>query len=120
MGMVGLIGAKRSSQIRVDAQVSCDYSSRCDSRLFCLALNDKSVKSYIEALELMFVVRRLAKYTNNPAKRQIARMPKLHFVDTGLACHLLGINSEDQLLNSQFYGNLLENLVYMECCKHAT
>ena len=47
-------------------------------------------------------------------------MPKVHYVDTGLACHLLGLRSEGQLLGSQYYGGLLGNLVYMECCKQAS
>jgi len=85
-----------------------------------LELNDKLVKSYIEILELMFIIRRVPSYLKNRAKRLTARMPKIHYVDTGLACHLLGIRNEDQLLTSQYYGGLLENLVYMECCKQAS
>ena len=85
-----------------------------------LELNDKLVKSYIEILELMFIVRRVPSYLKNRAKRLAVRMPKIHYVDTGLACHLLGIRNEDQLLKSQYYGGLLENLVYMECCKQAS
>ncbi len=85
-----------------------------------LELNDKLVKSYIEILELMFIIRRVPSYLKNRAKRLAARMPKIHYVDTGLACHLLGLQNEDQLLKSQYYGGLLENLVYMECCKQAS
>ena len=85
-----------------------------------LELNDKLVKNYVEILDLMFIVRRVPAYLNNRAKRLAARMPKIHYVDTGLACHLLGLRSEDQLLNSQYYGGLLESLVYMECCKQAS
>ncbi len=83
-----------------------------------LELNDKLVKNYIEILDLMFIVRRVPAYLKNRAKR-LAAMPKMHFVDTGLACHLLGLRNEDQLLTSQYYGGLLENLVYMECCKQS-
>ena len=85
-----------------------------------LELNDKLVKSYIEILELMFIVRRVPAYSKNRAKRLSARMPKIHYVDTGLACHLLGLRNENQLLKSQYYGGLLESLVYMECCKQAS
>ncbi len=45
-------------------------------------------------------------------------MPKLYFVDTGLACHLLGLKSPEQLLSSHFYGGFLESFVIMECYKH--
>ena len=85
-----------------------------------LELNDKLVKNYIEILDLMFIVHRVPAYLKNRAKRLAARMPKIHYVDTGLACNLLGLRSEDQLLNSQYYGGLLESLVYMECCKQAS
>jgi predicted AAA+ superfamily ATPase len=85
-----------------------------------LELNDKLVKSYMEILELMFIVRRVPSYLKNRSKRLVTRMPKIHYVDTGLACSLLGLRNQDQLLKSQFYGGLLENLVYMECCKQAS
>lgn len=84
-----------------------------------LMLNDKLVKSYIEILELMFIVRRVPSYLKNRAKRLAVRMPKIHYVDTGLACHLLGIHDEERLLRSRYYGSLLESMVYMECCKQA-
>ncbi len=85
-----------------------------------LELNDKLVKNYVEILDLMFIVRRVPAYLKNRAKRLAARMPKIHYVDTGLACYLLGLRNEDQLLKSQYYGGLLESLVYMECCKQAS
>jgi predicted AAA+ superfamily ATPase len=82
-----------------------------------LALNDKVVKSYIEALEWMFIVKRIDPFVKNQAKRQTIGLPKLLMVDTGLACHLLGLKKPEQLLKSTFYGSLLENFVAMECFK---
>ena len=84
-----------------------------------LGLNDQLSKRYIEILELMFIVRRAPAWRQGPAKRLATAMPKLHYVDTGLACHLLGLREPNQLLQSQHYGGLLESLVYMECCKQA-
>ncbi|OQY41724.1 MAG: AAA family ATPase [Anaerolineaceae bacterium 4572_78] len=83
-----------------------------------LAQNDKVVKSYIEALEWMFIVKRISPFVKNSAKRQTIGMPKLHTVDTGLACYLLGLKKPQQLLTSEFYGGLLESFVVMECFKH--
>ncbi|MEA3548962.1 MAG: ATP-binding protein [Thermodesulfobacteriota bacterium] len=83
-----------------------------------LAQNDKVVKSYIEALEWMFIIKRIHPYVKNRARRQTIGMAKLHMIDTGLACHLLGLKKHQQLLNSPFYGGLLENFVVMECFKH--
>ncbi len=84
-----------------------------------LELNDKLAKSYVEVLELLFLVRRVPSYRKNPARRLAVRMPKLHFVDTGLASHLLGVRTEARLLASRHYGALLETLLFMECAKHA-
>ena len=84
-----------------------------------LELNDKLAKSYAEVLELMFLIRRVPSYRKNPARRMAVRMPKLHFVDTGLASHLLGLRTEARLLASPHYGALLETLLFMECAKHA-
>ena len=84
-----------------------------------LEIDDRLTRSYIEILELLFIVRRLPGYLKNRAKRIATRMPKLHYVDTGLACHLLGIRSERHLLHSGYYGALFENLIYMELTKHA-
>ena len=83
-----------------------------------LELDDRLSKRYVEMLELMHIVRRLPAWTKGRAKRLATRMPKLHYVDTGLACHLLGLRSERQLLASHYYGGLLESLVCMEFCKH--
>ncbi len=112
-----------------------DYHSKLSALVRCLAglsgnllkyasisndlgLDDKLVKAYIEILEMMFIVKRVPAYTKNSAKRRVIGMPKLQFIDTGLACHLLGLRKEEQLLQSQFYGGLLENYVYMELCKN--
>lgn len=84
-----------------------------------LAVDDRLAKRYVEALELMAVLRRAPAWRKGRAKRLMTAMPKLHFVDTGLACHLLGLRDERQLLASSHYGGLLESLIYMECCKHA-
>lgn len=83
-----------------------------------LSQNDKVVKSYIQALEWMFIIKRIHPYVKNRAKRQTIGMAKLHMVDTGLACHLLGLKKKQQLLASPFYGGLLESFLVMECFKH--
>mgnify|MGYP001174507287 CR=1 FL=1 len=111
-----------------------DYHSKLKAMMPCLAglsgnllkysniandleLNDKLVKSYVEIMELMFIVKRVPSYLKNRSKRLVVNMPKIHYVDTGLACHLLGLRTKEQLLNSQFYGGLLESFVFMEFCK---
>nr|WP_325049363.1 DUF4143 domain-containing protein [Legionella septentrionalis] len=68
-------------------------------------------------LELVFIIKIVPAYLKNKAKRQAITMPKLQMIDTGLACSLLGIKNEDQLINSLYFGGLLENLIFMELLK---
>lgn len=85
-----------------------------------LSQDDKTVKRYMEILELMFIIRRLHPYMRNRAKCAVVGMPKLHFIDTGLACHLLGLKKVELLHTTHFFGGLVENLVVSELLKHAT
>ena len=85
-----------------------------------LSQDDKTVKRYMEMLELMFIIRRVHPYLRKNSKRGVIGMPKLHFIDTGLACHLLGLKKPELLYLSQFFGGLVENLVLSELLKHAT
>ena len=49
--------------------------------------------------------------------KRITKSPKLFFADSGLAAHLLGIESEAELLRSPFLGPLFEGLVAAEIVK---
>lgn len=84
-----------------------------------LGQDDKTVKRYIEALEFMFIIRRLEPYVRNAAKRAVVGMPKLHFLDTGLACYLLGQKKIETFHISQFFGALLETFVVTELFKQS-
>ena len=45
-------------------------------------------------------------------------MPKLYFIDTGLACNLLGIENAKQLDTHYLRGELFENFVISEIYKY--
>jgi len=70
----------------------------------------KTAAAWLSVLESSFVVFRLPPHHQNFNKR-LVKMPKLYFVDTGLAAHLLGIRDEDTLRWSPFRGALFENLI---------
>ncbi|MBI3039732.1 ATP-binding protein [bacterium] len=84
-----------------------------------LSQDDKTVKKYLEILERMFIIQRLTPYFRNISKRPVVGMPKLHFIDTGLACHLLGLKHAETLHIAPFFGGLMENFVFSELLKHA-
>lgn len=85
-----------------------------------LGLDDKLVKAYMDILELMFIIKRVPAYLKNRAKCLAVTMPKVHCIDTGLACYLLGLHQENQLVESLYFGGLLETFIYMEFVKQST
>jgi len=50
--------------------------------------------------------------------KRLVKSPKLYFVDSGLVCHLLGLESERELSRSPFLGALFEGFVASEILKH--
>ena len=76
-----------------------------------------TIKEWVSVLEATYILVRLEPYFENFGKRSI-KSPKLYFADTGLACHLLGIETTEQLIKDPLYGNLFENWVVIELMKH--
>ena len=76
-------------------------------------ISQTTAKSWLSALEASYVVYLLKPHYKNFNKR-LVKTPKLYFYDTGLACSLLGINKEAQLLTHYLRGALFENWVIME------
>jgi len=75
-----------------------------------------TIKEWTAVLEATYILIRLEPYFENFGKRLI-KAPKLYFADTGLACHLLGIDTVPQLIKDPLYGNLFENWVVIELMK---
>ncbi|MEO1481261.1 MAG: ATP-binding protein [Myxococcota bacterium] len=80
-------------------------------------VSHNTAKSWISVLEATFVVQRLMPYASQLAKR-LTKAPKLHFVDTGLACFLLGIRSPSELETHPLRGPLFESWCVSEVQKY--
>jgi len=76
----------------------------------------KTVRSWLSVLESSGLVYLLEPYYNNLNKRLI-KTPKLYFLDTGLACWLLGWNTPEQLVNGAMWGHIFESFVFAEVLK---
>ncbi|MBK7818864.1 MAG: ATP-binding protein [Sphingobacteriaceae bacterium] len=76
----------------------------------------KTVNSWLGILQSSYIITLLQPHYENFNKRAV-KTPKLYFVDTGLACTLLGIVKEAELQKSYFKGALFENYIVMECLK---
>lgn len=75
-----------------------------------------TINSWFGTLAASYIAYTLPPYYENIRKR-LTKTPKLYFYDTGLACHLLGIENETQLRNHPLRGNLFENMVVNEAVK---
>ncbi len=85
-----------------------------------LNIKDMTVKSDIEILEALFLVKRINPYFTNRGKREI-KAPKIQFIDTGLVAHLVDVDAETLIVKERkMLGNLVENFIYAEFLKHST
>lgn len=77
----------------------------------------RTVQNWLGILESSYIIFMLKPHHKNFNKR-LVKTPKLYFYDTGLACSLLGIKTENEMANSHFRGALFETYVVAECLKH--
>jgi len=75
-----------------------------------------TVKVWLDVLRTSFQILLLQPYHQNFGKR-LRQAPRLYFGDTGIACHLLGLTSSEQVLRHASRGALFENWVLLEFLK---
>jgi uncharacterized protein len=75
-----------------------------------------TVRSWLSVLEASYVVFRLPRWHRNLRKRAV-KAARLHLLDSGLACHLLGIRSPEQLRVHPLRGAVFESWVASEVLK---
>ena len=79
-------------------------------------ISQPTAKAWLSVLEATFIIKLLPAWHGNIRKR-LVKAPKLHFVDTGLACYLLGLRSADQLNTHASRGALFESWAVSEVMK---
>ena len=75
-----------------------------------------TVKSWLSVLQASGIIRLLRPWHANIGKR-LVKTPKLYFLDTGLACFLLGIHKPEHLSGHPLRGALFETFVVSEAFK---
>lgn len=75
-----------------------------------------TITEWLSILDASYITYTLRPYFANISK-QLTKMPKVYFYDTGLLCYLLGIESEVQYLSSTLKGALFENMAMGELIK---
>ncbi len=79
-------------------------------------ISHPTARAWLSVLEASFIIFSVPPWLRNASKR-VLKAPKLHFVDSGLACHLLGIRDPDQLRNHPLRGAVFETWVAGEVLK---
>ena len=95
------------------------------ARLFNLAdfgspfgLSRPTISDYVTLLERVFLIERLQPWHTNRLSR-LVKTPKLHFVDTGLACAQLNLGAAELHGDRMRLGLLLETFVFQELRRQA-
>ena len=104
-GLVRLLAARTSMPLDVTALAN-------DADIPRTTLN-----GYVPLLESVFLIYRVPAWSRNPTSKRVKR-PRMHFTDSGLAAHLLGV-SPDALAKptSPIAGSLLETFVCGELAR---
>jgi len=79
-------------------------------------IDHTTAKAWMSVLEVSYLIYLLPPYFNNFNKR-IIKSSKLYFLDTGLVCRLLGLQTAKQLSTHPYRGPLFETWVVSEMLK---
>lgn len=79
-------------------------------------IDAKTVQAWLYILQSSYIIYLLKPYYNNYNKR-VVKAPKLYFYDTGVACSLLNVQDEEQLITHALKGSLFENMMIVDLLK---
>ncbi len=79
-------------------------------------VSSPTIKSWLSALEASYIIFLIKPYSKNISKR-LVKSPKLYFIDSGLLCYLLGIDSEDRFFKASEKGHIFENMIVVDYIK---
>lgn len=81
-----------------------------------LGVSVPTITQWLGVLETTSQIFLVPPYFENFGKR-LVKSPKLYLADAGLACHLLGIGTINELAKSPFLGSIFEGLIASEIVK---
>ena len=113
------INADNLSTFKKFIQVCAIYSGQLlsmDSIARDVGVSAPTIRKWLSILETSFIIHFLEPDTNNLGK-SIVKTPKLYFVDSGLLCHLLRLDSKEELLLSRHKGAVVETFAVAELLK---
>lgn len=97
------------------ADVAQEYVMAKYARM--LGKSEPTIRSWSDILLKSGIAYFLRPYIPNSPSKSLTKRPKLYFFDTGLVCHLAGIDSIEALDRSLLKGPLFENMALNEIRK---
>lgn len=98
----------------------CAGRTSCEINLSALGndagITHNTARAWLSILETSYIIHRLPAWHGN-IRKQIVKAPKLHFLDSGLVCYLLGIHEPEQLRHHPLRGAIFESWVVAELYK---
>lgn len=82
-----------------------------------IGIKDITTENYLSIITRIYQATLLKPYFVNIGK-QFVKSPKVFFNDTGVLCSLLRITSKEQLLSSNYSGQIFETYIFCELQKH--
>ncbi len=79
-------------------------------------LSHNTVRAWLSVLEASYILFRVPAWHAN-VRKQVVKAPKMHLLDSGLACFLLGIREPEQLRLHPLRGAIFESWVVSEVYK---
>jgi len=80
-------------------------------------ISPNTIRSWVSLLEASYIIKRVSPYYKKLNKRLI-KAPKIHFLDSGLLCYLLGITEPEQLVTHPLRGAIFESYIVSEVYKY--
>lgn len=113
------INADNVSAFRKFIQVCALYSGQMinyDSISRDIGVSAVTIKNWCSILEASYIIHFLEPDSNNLG-RTVVKTPKLYFVDSGLMCYLLRLESKEELLLDDHKGAVVETAAVSELLK---
>jgi len=82
-----------------------------------IGVDIKTIQRWFSILETSYIAFSLQPFHQNFSKR-IVKTPKIYFYDVGLVSFLLGIENDEELIQSTYKGALFENYALLEILKN--
>ena len=103
--------------LKINDQTTNEYKMLLNSYAKHMWVSTNTIKNWISALVKIGIIYLVEPYNEESIVKRVVKRPKMYFFDTGLACYLCGIDSEQTLKKSFLKGRFFETFIFNELRK---